>query len=77
MLFITPNIRATVNSSTSKMEQLFLKYPKLVIRIREEIISFHLKMPTQVHKEVNLDLSIADLDPFRIHQATITQTKQI
>ena len=77
MLFITPNIRATVNFSTNKMEQLFLRYPKLVIRIRIEIISFHLKIRIQVHKEENLDLSTADLDPFRIHQATITQTKLI
>ena len=77
MLFITPNIRETVNSLTDKTK-LFLRFPKLVTRTRDEIILCHLKMLKLVQlEEENLDLSTADLDQFKIHQVTITQTKLI
>tara|TARA_B110001450_G_scaffold218205_1_gene212534 strand:+ start:524 stop:754 length:231 start_codon:yes stop_codon:yes gene_type:complete len=76
MLFITLSIRETVNSSTIPTEQL-LRSAKLVTRIRDEITLSVLPMETQLLMEENLDLSIADLDQFKIHQATITQIRLI
>jgi hypothetical protein len=76
MLFITLSIRETVNSSTIPTEQL-LRSAKLVTRIRDEITLSVLPMETQLLMEENLDLSIADLDQFKTHQATITQIRPI
>jgi len=76
MLFITLSIKETVNSSTIPTEQL-LRSAKLVTRIRDEITLSVLPMETQLLMEENLDLSIADLDQFKIHQVTITQIKLI
>ena len=77
MLFITPSIRATVNSSTIQMERLFLRLAKPVTRTRIVITLLVLQTEKQVQMEANLDLSTADLDQFKIHQATTTQIKQI
>ena len=76
MLFITLNIRETVNSSNN----LLLKYQKPVIKTKIEIMLCLLQMEqlTQAPlEEENLDLSIADLDPSKIHLATIIQIKLI